>query len=394
MQNWRWDQGRLEYFSFNNIRNIAGSLVGMDGVQINPGGVDPLRQSLQSQTGLPFRPSSYKVWRNYGRVFECCLLATDLGGILTVTDLCRSIAIPGPSTVNIDEYLSVLVPRFYFSFPAFQDYDASDSQVFPFCAVLKFLLAAMIDTGEASISLEDVFSLIIGNSCLGTEAVEFYRELPQTGLVPIGDQKRQVREMLIFVSQCSFLKWHRNRLFLDILPGDTESIEAFRNISTPLIRPRNSDPAREILKLGEIVPRDLEVPADTTRRQPADVVFTEGRRVRVTHLRMERSPRLRHWFFSSVQRPYLCDMCEKDMRLVYPWTDNLLEIHHLLPLSSAITITTAGTSLSNIVALCPNCHGSVHTYYKTWLNDHGADDFFSKAEANATYQEAKGLIML
>jgi 5-methylcytosine-specific restriction endonuclease McrA len=394
MQIWRWDQGRLEYFSFNNIRNMAKCLVELDGVQINAPGIDPLRHPLQVATGLPFSPSNYRVWRNYGRVFECCFLATDIAGILAVTDLCRKVATTGSSAVNIDEYLSVLIPRFYFSFPAFQEYDISDIQIFPFCAVMKFLLAAMLEAGEASVSLEEVFSFIIGNDCLGTEPVESYQSLSQSGRTPAGNEKRQVREMLIFVSQSSFLKWHRNRLYLDILPGDTESIEAFRQMLTPVVQSRNGNQAREILHLGEIAEREIGVSANTTRRQPADVVFTEGRRVRVTHLRMERSPRLRRWFFSSIEQPYLCNMCGRDIRLVYPWTDNILEIHHLLPLSSAIMITTAGTSLSDIVALCPNCHTSVHIYYKKWLNDHSADDFLTKTEANDTYQEAKGQIRI
>lgn len=122
--------------------------------------------------------------------------------------------------------------------------------------------------------------------------------------------------------------------------------------------------------------------------------FTEGRRVRVTHLRIERSPRLRRLYFSTRQEPILCDMCFCNTSARYPWTSNLLEIHHLLPLSSTLSITTQGTSLADIVALCPTCHKSVHAYYRNWLNQKRVDDFCSTDEAREVYQQVKREIQL
>ena len=90
----------------------------------------------------------------------------------------------------------------------------------------------------------------------------------------------------------------------------------------------------------------------------------------------------------------ICNMCTCDMRHRYPWTDNLLEVHHLLPLSSAITITGEGTSLEDVVGLCPNCHRSVHVYYKRWFEKNLVNDFFSKDEAREVYQSAKREIQL
>lgn len=66
----------------------------------------------------------------------------------------------------------------------------------------------------------------------------------------------------------------------------------------------------------------------------------------------------------------------------------MLDIHHLLPLSSSIAITTKGTSLSDIVGLCPSCHRSIHIYYTKWLKRAGQDDFRSKAEAMEVYLSA------
>jgi len=85
-------------------------------------------------------------------------------------------------------------------------------------------------------------------------------------------------------------------------------------------------------------------------------------------------------------------MC--NTRLRYPWTDNLLEIHHLLPLSSAITITGEGTSLEDIVGLCPNCHRSVHIFYRRWFEENLVNDFSSKNQAREVYQSATEAIQV
>ncbi len=390
---WRWDQGRLDYFRFDRLVKIAKVLNTLQGVGLNAGHQDALRPALEDNTGLPFSPKNYTVWRNYKRVFGSALLATDTGGYLAITGICRWLAAETEDPVNVDEYLSLLAPRFYFPFPAFQDYSADVTPTFPFSASLKYLLAAIETQREASLSLQDVFALIIGNHCTGLESVEHYVNLPTTPYMPVGDEERQVRELLIFLSQSSFLKWHRNRLYLDVRAGDVESIDVIKKMAEPLATAHNADAAQEILTLGAFPNLVFGASADTTRREPADVVFTEGKRVRVMHLRAERSPYLRQWFFSRLTRPYLCDMCRCDPKTMYPWTENILEVHHLLPLSSALTVTGTGTSLQDIVALCPNCHKSVHTFYKTWLNSATLNDFRSRQEAAGVYQEAKGMVI-
>ena len=55
---WRWDQGRLEYFRFDNLVRIAETLAALDGVALN-GSFDPLRAPLVSQTGLAFKPDAH-----------------------------------------------------------------------------------------------------------------------------------------------------------------------------------------------------------------------------------------------------------------------------------------------------------------------------------------------
>lgn len=393
VERWRWDQGRLTYFRFENLRKLSKGLVELEGSEVHSEGNDIFRAVLTSETGLPFAPASYTVWRNYARVFQCTLLATQIEGRLVVTDICRQLAATEDSAIGVDEYLSFWIPRFYLPFPAFQEYTCEASRIFPLCAVLKYLLAKFTINAEASINLLDVFSIIAGNQCDGFEPLDHYISLRPTNRVPIGDEERQVREMLIFASQISWLKWNSGTLHLDILPGDLQNIEDLKRVLEPFQSSRRSIPQEEILHLGRVTSKMMMSVALTTREIPEDVLFTEGSRDRVTHLRTERSPQLRRLFFSRNPDP-ICDMCTFNMRIRYPWTDNLLEIHHLLPLSSAITVTSEGTSLEDIVGLCPNCHRSVHIFYRRWFENNSARNFSSKAPAREVYQAAKEAIQI
>lgn len=390
---WRWDQGRLTYFRFENLKRISSCLVNLEGIEVSGVGDTLLRESLSNQTGLPFAPANYTVWRNYARVFACALIATQLEGRLRVTDIGRRLSGTDSSTIDVDEYLSFWIPRFYLPFPAFQEYTPVADRIFPLCAVLKYLLAKFLENGEASIDLQQVFSLIVGNECDGTEPLEEYTSLRNTSRSPSGDEERQVREMLIFASQMSWLKWYGGALRVDIILGDLQSEEDLKSIVEPLQSTRSDTQQQEILLLGRVTTEITRSVSLTTREIPEDVIFTEGRRVRVTHLRTERSPQLRRLFLSRNSVP-ICNMCTCNTRLRYPWTDNLLEIHHLLPLSFAITVTGEGTSLEDVVGLCPNCHRSVHIFYRRWFEENSVNDFSSKDQAREVYESAREAIQV
>ncbi len=386
MTTWRWDQGRLEYFMFDNMKTIAISLNSMDGINISQTGIDPLRPVLTADTGLPFAPNNYTVWRNYARVFGCSLLATRAGNNLIVTDLCKKIA---EHTIReADEYLSVLVQNFRYPSPVFESYSANEAVVFPFLAVLKYLASVSESNPYPRISVDEVFSNLVGNNCTGLEDTFWYAKLPSTGHVPIGDQKRQVREMLVVLSQFSFLKWFGGHLYFD----RSFDLANYLVGLTPLVHNPNADRLSEFMLLGSLEGNKTPAVLITESFEvPLDIVFTEGKRSRVTHLKIERSPLLRKIFFE--RHPKIqCNMCELIPKEKYPWTENILEIHHLLPLSSGVAVSLTGTSLEDIVSLCPNCHRSVHIYYKTWLDGHMANDFSNKQEAKGIYLEAKKAI--
>ena len=393
---WRWDQGRLTYFQFDKLRSIATVLVTLENSLINAT-PDPLRGTLVSQTGLPFLPDAeeYRIWRNYGRVFGCACLAANIGNRLVTTEICRRLASGADDDLlSVDEYLAYLVPRFYFPSPVFQGYEPTAERVFPYCVVLRYLLASVGNGGGAQLGLQDVFSKLIGNNCSGSEPLSFYGSLSPTGYSQAGDGVRQVREMLIFLSQFSFLKWAHDTLFFDVELATPSALLQLERLTRPIERERNSERRLELLAIGGMEDAgDLGV-AIPSREMPSDVVFTEGKKVRVTHLRTERSARLRRLLFDTLPRPFLCNMCDKNMRQRYPWVENLLEIHHLLPLGSPIRTDETGTSLADLAALCPNCHRSVHRYYRDWLSKEEAGDFRDYDEARSVYREAKEAFVL
>ena len=72
----------------------------------------------------------------------------------------------------------------------------------------------------------------------------------------------------------------------------------------------------------------------------------------------------------------------------------MLDLHHLLPLASALAISSKGTSLEDIVGVCPSCHRAIHAYYRQWLNANNQTDFLSKAEAKAIFEQATRAIVL
>ncbi len=156
-QIWRWDQGRLSYFNFDNLKRIASVLAQLEGVELNLSNVDPLRDPLEQQTGLPFAPTHYKVWRNYARIFKWTLIAARIDNRLVTTDICRKLAASPVTAWDIDEYLSFIIPRIYYPFPATQNYNTSNPQTFPLCAILKYLLAVYRQQGEAAIDLTTIF---------------------------------------------------------------------------------------------------------------------------------------------------------------------------------------------------------------------------------------------
>ena len=382
---WRWDQGRLLYFQFDILKSIAKALIMFDGARIADCELI-FRKELEQQAGMPFAPNHYTVLRNYKRVFECAFLATVNDRHLVVSDFCRELSKENGCFDNVDDYLLCYINRFRFPFPAFDGYDNIQERVYPFCAIIKYLIALHQRGLQPSVSVEEIFHLIIANHCTGFEDVDFYTRLSSKAYKIDDTARRQVREMVIFISQLSLLKVYNGLLWLDI-----SNQNAIAELINQFLVPKNALPKEsrleEFFGLTKIT-GELTLPTvELFTSDVSDMEFIEGKRKRVEHFRVDRSPLLRKYYREQNQRP-ICAMCQMDVSLKYPWTDYMLDIHHLLPLSSSIAITARGTSLSDIIGLCPTCHRSIHIYYTKWLKKNGQDDFLSHAEAMDVYLAA------
>lgn len=384
----------MDYFQYDSIKAIARIFANLDGINLESK-VDPLRIPLMAATGLPFAvPSDYTVWRNYKRVFGCELLATKIDSNLVCTQLCLDLSKGTQSITTVDDYLAHVARVFYYPSPIFEGYNSASAQVFPFCAILKLLAAKSISNGSGFITIDDIFNLLIANSITGKEPLTTYVTLTKKAISSSVD-KRQVRELVRFMSQFSFLKWENPKLYLDVATLSEEFAGELEKLATPLVRTRNTDRAQEVLSLGQVLTMPgIQIPEMKDRIYNEDIEFIEGHKVRVTHLRSERSRKLRQIFFASRNPPYDCDICALRMKSRYPWTDNLLEVHHLLPLSSPIKFGSGKTSIKDLVELCPSCHRAIHDFYRRWLGTEGQDDFTSYDEARSVYKQAKEEVVL
>ena len=381
---WRWDQGRLNYFRYENIILVARVLSKLDGISLRMKD-DPLRETLETETGLPFSPSSYTVWRNYARVFQCAMLATRVGDKLAVTDLCRQLA-DESNPLTPDQYFNFLFSRFALPFPAFENYDNKSKAIYPFAAIVKMAIAR----GDTGIRPQDVFSYVVGNNCTGCESLDYYGRLMPTGRKPIGDEMRQVREMLVLMGQVSYLKWFDGTLFIDT--SDVHSVlSAIRPDFTRKRKPIALEEFFETCLVGESGRRRFEVLLED--RDVSEFSFKEGGRTFVTHGKIERSPLVRKKYF-ALHPDLLCDICMMKPRERYPWTDNILQLHHVFPLASTLNVTSTTTFLDDLVPLCPSCHRSVHDFYRIRLAEWGVEDFGSKKMAQDVYNMAKGGVRL
>lgn len=391
MLEWRFDQGRLDYFRPDEIKKIALALASLDGAS-KPVRNDPdiIRTALAKYSSLPFLPIDYFVWRNYKRVFGCLMLATVISGQIRATDLCKKIA-SAPDDFDADDYLAHFARNFYYSSPIFEDYVPTGPQIFPAVAIIKFLISEYLVRGKDYVSLDEIAAYLIGNNVTGTEPLAFFGSLKKSAFKIDDDHLRQVRELVKFISQFSFLKWDNPNLYIEVKNKDElTSIE--KNLQ-PVCNVRKADPAEEILQMGAGFGSSTIGAITLQNVSSTEEEFTEGQKVRVTHLRTERSAKLKSLYFAKTDNPQVCRMCQEDTAKRYPWAPHVIELHHLLPLSSPVRVEQGTTSVKDLVGLCPSCHRATHRYYTLWFKSNGVKDFRSYAEAVQVYEEAKSKIV-
>lgn len=377
---WHWDQGRLGYFEFDAVRRIAAFVVLNDAKHTD-------LATIVAATGMPFKPIGYQPWRNYARVMKLCLLVAEVDDHAVPTTIATCLASPGATTC--DEYVHFLAQATTEPSPALSDYNAQAKFRYPLLFALKYLLAKVASKKGDSARLFEIMEAYSDSNLTGEED-----QIPFLQLLEIGydgshiesDKPivRQARESLLVLSQISYLLCDGDKITVSLDPVDAEDI--FLNMHG-ITGPFAEDADEEIQRRASLF-ASTETTFDYPSTSISDAVesgFAEGSKVRKTHITIERNAKLRSAFFR--QRPTAtCDVCRLLTDKTYPWVQRVLDLHHLMPLSSGTRVDTkVGTVLDDLVPVCPTCHRAVHRYYDVWLRDQKRMDFSDRAEATHVY---------
>lgn len=191
------------------------------------------------------------------------------------------------------------------------------------------------------------------------------------------------------MAQISYLHVSQNQVIVSLNTED--SLNIFKDLN-PIIGPPARDKNSEIIRLAELFQGGststfFDYP-NSIISEIVDSGFSEGNKVKKTHIVIERNSGIRRDFFSA--RPTaVCDVCALDTALTYPWTDRVIDIHHLLPLCSGTRVETTGTTFDDLVPVCPSCHRAIHRFYDVWLDRSNRSDFESRNESLRVYKEMK-----
>ena len=380
---WRWDQGRLEYFQFDELRKIAKFAMNQD-----------LRQASHDQlklaTGLEFSPQrpEYRPWRNYGRTFQLALISVAIGPEKSqATELGRLLARDGQITA--DEYFHFLAQATTDPSPALATYawDAKAEHRYPLLFALRFLLARA-SQGENTTKIDQIICAYQSSDFIGNESQsEFLKIIFDENRLKNG--RRQASESIKVLAQISYLTATGSEITVSLAPEDAAAL--FEDLS-PVGGTHLENPSEEIMRICSVYPSaiselNFDYPS-TVISDTQEAGFSEGGRVKRTHITLERNSKLRDAFFQE-NPSAVCDFCKMDTKATYPWTSKVLDIHHLLPLCSGARTSSQGTVLEDLVANCPTCHRAVHRFYDYWLGENNQSDFKDAKEARATYALAK-----
>lgn len=378
---WRFDQGRIEYFQFDELRKIAKFAVTSD---LRAAARDP----LVAATSLPFLPAddAYPPWRNYSRVFRTAMLVAKIGDIAKPTRVAELLAQDG--VVTSDDYFHFLAQAFTDPAPSFQEWAPGGTLRFPLLFTLKFLLARLV-MGKPIVPIREIIGAYDQSGFEGDEDQSAYLALAKKTWTS-GDH-RQARESIQVIGQLSYLSASSSDVTVSL--DDDDALDLFESLHA-IRGKQEKDSELEILRVAglfESAVADLEMDfAKTVLDDTVEAGFTEGTRVEKTHIVLERNSAVRKAFFDK-NPTATCDFCARDTKTEFPWSDRVLDIHHVLPLCSGTRSDKSGTILGDLVAVCPTCHRAIHRFYTKWLKEQGKKDFSDAAEARAVYGEAKNM---
>lgn len=383
---WSWDQGRLSYFQFGALKKIAR-------ISLDKNLRKASFQELQDFVGLPFKPHyyDYPPWRNYSRVFKSTMIVTGGGGSQTPaepTKVARILATDGGTTT--DEYFHFLIQATSDPNPAFRDWAVDVEHRYPLLFSVKYLLAKAA-VGFDKSEIGEVISAYESSGFRGDEGQTEFLNLIG-GMEHVGNNvnsPRQSAESIRVISQISYLNITGKEIWVSLNKYD--AIDIFEQLK-PLQVGVFENGDLEIERIADLYESsvssvELEYP-NTVTSNSEEAGFEEGGRIARTHLTIERNSKLRRAFLNEYPEPK-CDVCGMITSSSYPWTTDLIDIHHLLPLCSGTRSTDQGTSLDDLVAVCPTCHRAVHKYYNKVLREEQRKDFLDESHARMVYENAK-----
>jgi len=385
---WRWDQGHLKYFQFDAIRQTA-SFVQQHDFKVAQ------RPLLLTETGLEFAaPATHSAWRNYSRTLKICLLVSEHHGKAIPTPVAQLLSTAG--AVTCDEYFHFLACAFTSPSPAFKGWDHLSEFRYPLLFSLKYLLAKTAINAEPMATLDEILGAYMLSGFTGDEGDEEFISLIGKSNEYISASheadsvlRRQSCESLWVLAQISYLYIRSGLIFVSLDKEDARDI--FHELA-PVLGPHEQDANAEIRRIAELF---SDGSTGIAFEYPHTIVddltqsgFSEGSKIKKTHTVIERNSGLRMHYFTE-HPSAICDVCSVDTYKSYPWTERILDLHHLLPLSSGTRVENDGTTFNDLRPVCPSCHRAIHRFYDNWLKEKSLKDFRNATEALGVYKHMK-----
>jgi hypothetical protein len=307
--------------------------------------------------------------------------------LLLPTPVATLLATPGQTTC--DEYFHFFARCFTEPSPGFSGWSPDVPSRFPLLFCLKYILAKRAISHTLSTSFGELIEAYKSTGFIGDEDDTAFIQavgIHQGWSGSLSSQQyRQEQESLQVLCQISYLHLEGSEITTSLDPADARDI--FADL-TAITGPKAADREGEIRRLAELF-RDgaIEDFYEYPHTAVNDVVqsgFSEGTKVKKTHLVIERNQELRRAYFDAHPQP-LCNVCSINTGATYPWTIRVLDLHHLLPLASGTRVLKTGTSFADLVPVCPSCHRAVHRFYDGWLTAHQLQDFTNEKQARETY---------
>lgn len=384
---WHWEQGRLEYFQFVSLRRVAAFALSNDLMTATRG-------AIRAAVGQSFDPSGYTPWRNYARVYKSMFLVAPQKGVAIATPVAALLAVPGQ--VTSDEFFHFVAMATTEPSPALSTYNATATPRFPLLFAVKYLLmnAARGDTSLST--FDEIIGAYRNSKFSGSENdLDFLglagrkSEFTTAGKSSPDALRRQARESLRVMAQISYIHIRGQSAGLSIAPEDAQ--KAFAELQ-PIGGTRLASGDAEIHRRAALFAGgstlDFFDYPKTVVSESTEAGFKEGSKAEKTHLVIERNSRLRAEYFSRFN-PKSCDVCKLETAKSYPWTAQIIDLHHVLPLSSGTRTERSGTVLTDMLPVCPTCHRAIHRYYATWLKLNLRRDFVDATEAKSVIAEMK-----